>query len=92
MLVVVVEVLKLFLVVLPEQVVPVVGAMVAVLGLEALALLIAVGVVVVDLTEVHRAILLAAQAVQASSSSNTPHLLNPYSHSKVLAIGLPLLA
>jgi hypothetical protein len=35
---------------------------------------------------------LPQQAVQASSSSNTPHLLNPYSHSKVLASGLHLLA
>jgi hypothetical protein len=33
-----------------------------------------------------------AQAAQASSSSNTKHLLNPYSHSKVLASGLHLLA
>jgi uncharacterized protein (DUF1697 family) len=32
------------------------------------------------------------QAAQASSSSNTQHLLNPYSHSKVLASGLHLLA
>ena len=34
----------------------------------------------------------AAQAAPASSSSNTPHLLNPYLHSKVLARGLHLLA
>jgi hypothetical protein len=36
--------------------------------------------------------LLQEQVVQASSSSNTKHLLNPYSHSKVLASGLHLLA
>jgi hypothetical protein len=35
---------------------------------------------------------LAAQAAQVSSYSNTPHLFNPYSHSKVLASGLHLLA
>jgi hypothetical protein len=34
----------------------------------------------------------AAQADQALSSLNTPHLLNPYSHSKVLARGSHLLA
>jgi L-cystine uptake protein TcyP (sodium:dicarboxylate symporter family) len=34
----------------------------------------------------------AVMAAQASSSSNTKHLFNLYSHSKVLASGLPLLA
>jgi len=34
----------------------------------------------------------AAQAALALSSSNIKHLLNPYSHSKVLAHGLRLLA
>jgi hypothetical protein len=37
-------------------------------------------------------VLLLAQAVQASSSSNTPHLFKLHSHSKVLASGLHLLA
>jgi hypothetical protein len=31
--------------------------------------------------------LLQAQAAQASSSLNTPHHCNPYSHSKVLPVG-----
>ena len=34
----------------------------------------------------------AEQAAQESSSSNTQHHFNPYSHSKVLASGLHLLA
>jgi hypothetical protein len=69
MLVAAVEVLKLFLVVLPEQVVPEVVVMVVVLGLEALELLIAVAEEAADLTEEYREILREAQAALASSSS-----------------------
>jgi hypothetical protein len=77
MLVAVVEVLKLFLVVLPEQVVPEVVVMVVVLGLEAMELLIAVVVAAADLREDHREILREALAVQELFFSNTQYLYLP---------------
>jgi hypothetical protein len=58
-------------------------------ALLALERLIQVVVVAVELAGLAQPVVLAALEL---SSSNTKHLLNPYSHSKVLASGLHLLA
>jgi hypothetical protein len=78
----------------PQVQVGLVAAEMALVGqvllLQMLKMVQQIEAVVVGVEATHQVLLV--QAVLASSSSNTSHLFNPYSHSKVLAIGLPLLA
>jgi hypothetical protein len=64
---------------------------VVMLNTMAVALIPVLQTLVVVVAVAEQALPVALEAL-VSSSSNTPHLLNPYLHSKVLASGLHLLA